>query len=216
MLLLHLPISRVLKTRDIAIVGLVLYTATGVGCAFVDNIYVILCLRAMLGISVGLIMPLSTGLLSYYFPPEEQAKLMGLSTGMNQMGGVVATLLAGFLANMKWNYAFYVYIFGLLSLLMILIWLPNDKLDSANKRGKTFEPRQLLKFHPLVFGMFLLTIVFFVFPTNFAIITTRQLGYDIATITSLMVGLDFIAFVYYLLIFLYYKVYKLLRQTHIR
>jgi hypothetical protein len=35
-------------------------------------------------------MPLSTGLLAFYFPPEEQARLMGLSAAMNQMGGVVA------------------------------------------------------------------------------------------------------------------------------
>ena len=35
------------------------------------------------------------GLLAFYFPPEEQARLMGLSAAMNQMGGVVATLLAG-------------------------------------------------------------------------------------------------------------------------
>ncbi|MBR2232207.1 MAG: hypothetical protein IJ891_07565 [Prevotella sp.] len=64
-----------------------LYVAAGAGCFFVDDIYVLLVMRALLGISVGLIMPLSTGLLAYYFPPEEQAWLMGLSAAMNQMGG---------------------------------------------------------------------------------------------------------------------------------
>ena len=72
-----------------------------------DDICVLLFLRAILGISVGLIMPLSTGLLAFYFPPEEQARLMGLSAAMNQMGGVVATLLAGLLATIEWNYAFW-------------------------------------------------------------------------------------------------------------
>lgn len=28
---------------------------------------------------------------------------MGLSAAMNQMGGVIATLLAGMLANISWN-----------------------------------------------------------------------------------------------------------------
>ena len=67
---------------------------SGACCFFVDNIVILLTLRALLGISVGIVMPLSTGLLSYYYPPEQQAKLMGLSAAMNQMGGVVATLLA--------------------------------------------------------------------------------------------------------------------------
>lgn len=96
--LLFLPISRVLRTRAIAIIGLVLYVAAGTGCFFVDNIHLPLLMRALLGVSVGLIMPLSTGLLSYFYPPEEQARLMGLSAAMNQMGGVVGTLLAGMLA----------------------------------------------------------------------------------------------------------------------
>lgn len=96
--LLFLPISRVLRTRAIAIIGLVLYVAAGTGCFFVDNIHLLLLMRALLGVSVGLIMPLSTGLLSYFYPPEEQARLMGLSAAMNQMGGVVGILLAGMLA----------------------------------------------------------------------------------------------------------------------
>ena len=192
--LLFLPISRVLRTRAIAIIGLVLYVAAGTGCFFVDNIYLLLVMRALLGVSVGLIMPLSTGLLSYFYPPEEQARLMGLSAAMNQMGGVVGTLLAGMLASIAWNYAFLVYLFGLIALVMIVCWLPNEKLGSSNKRGKVFEPRQLLKFHPSVIGMLLLTMVFFVFPTNFAIITSRQLQLDTTAITLIMVALDLLAF----------------------
>ena len=192
--LLFLPISRVLRTRAIAIIGLVLYVAAGTGCFFVDNIHLLLLMRALLGVSVGLIMPLSTGLLSYFYPPEEQARLMGLSAAMNQMGGVVGTLLAGMLASIAWNYAFLVYLFGLIALVMIVCWLPNEKLGSSNKRGKVFELRQLLKFHPSVIGMLLLTMVFFVFPTNFAIITSRQLQLDTTAITLIMVALDLLAF----------------------
>ena len=192
--LLFLPISRVLRTRAIAIIGLVLYVAAGTGCFFVDNIHLLLLMRALLGVSVGLIMPLSTGLLSYFYPPEEQARLMGLSAAMNQMGGVVGTLLAGMLASIAWNYAFLVYLFGLIALVMIVCWLPNEKLGSSNKRGKVFEPRQLLKFHPSVIGMLLLTMVFFVFPTNFAIITSRQLQLDTTAIKLNMDDLDLLAF----------------------
>ena len=192
--LCFLSISRVLRTRAIAIIGLAIYVVAGTGCFFIDNIYALLVMRALLGVSVGLIMPLSTGLLAYFYPPEEQARLMGLSAAMNQMGGVVGTLLAGILASIQWNYSFLVYLFGLIALLMIIRWLPNELLGSSNKRGKAFEPRQLLKFHPSVLGMLLLTMVFFVFPTNFAIITSRQLQLDTATITLIMVALDLLAF----------------------
>lgn len=189
-----LQISRKLRTRTIAVIGLALYVVAGTGCFFINNIYALLVMRALLGVSVGLIMPLSTGLLAYFYPPEEQARLMGLSAAMNQMGGVVGTLMAGILATIDWNYAFLVYLFALIALVMIIKWLPNEKLGSSNKRGKAFEPRQLLKFHPSVIGMLLLTMVFFVFPTNFAIVTGRQLNLDTTTITLLMVALDMLAF----------------------
>ena len=168
-------ISERLRTRSIAMIGLVLYVAAGAGCFFVREIHALLVMRALLGVSVGLIMPLSTGLLAYYFPPSELARLMGLSAAMNQMGGVVATLLAGLLATIEWNYAFLVYILGLIALVMVLVWLPNEQLSSSDKQGYAFEPRHLLKFHPSVIGMLLLMMIFFIFP-------------------MIMVGLDVVAF----------------------
>ena len=192
--LFFLAISRQLRTRAIATTGLLLYVIAGAGCFFVDDIYVLLVMRALLGISVGLIMPLSTGLLAYYFPPEEQARLMGLSAAMNQMGGVVATLLAGLLATIEWNYAFLVYLMGLIAVVMVWLWLPDEQLGSANKRGIPFQPRQLLKFNPSVIGMLLLMMIFFIFPTNFAIIARQQTTLSTESITIIMVGLDVVAF----------------------
>ena len=192
--LFFMSISRRLRTRTIAATGLMLYVVSGAGCFLADNIYVLLFLRAVLGISVGLIMPLSTGLLAFYFPPSEQARLMGLSAAMNQMGGVVATMLAGLLATIEWNYAFLVYLLGLIALLMVLAWLPNEQLDTANKRGVPFQPKQLLKFHPSVLGMLLLMMIFFIFPTNFAITAARQTSLTAEAITIIMVGLDVVAF----------------------
>ena len=192
--LFFMAISRRLRTRAIATTGLLLYVVVGAGCYLVDNIWLLLALRALLGVSVGLTMPLSTGLLAYYFPPEEQARLMGLSAAMNQMGGVVATLLAGLLATIEWNYAFLVYLLGLIALVKVWLWLPDEQLGSADKQGSPFRPRHLLKFHPSVVGMLLLMIIFFIFPTNFAVIASQQIGLSPQAITLIMVGLDVVAF----------------------
>ena len=189
-----LQLSRRIGTRTLAMTGLMLYVIAGAGCFFVKDIYILLLMRALLGVSVGLIMPLSTGLLAYYFPPEQQARLMGLSAAMNQMGGVVATLLAGVLATIQWNYAFLVYMIGLIAAVMVYLWLPDAHLGSSNNHGSTFRPSQLLKFHPSVTGMLLLMILFFIFPTNFAIIAREQTTLSSNAITLIMVGLDAVAF----------------------
>ena len=192
--LFFLNISRHFGTQSIALFGLVLYVLAGAGCFLANDIYVLLGLRALLGVSVGLIMPLSTGLLAYYYPPEKQARLMGLSAAMNQMGGVVATLLAGLLSAIGWRWAFLVYLLGIIAMIMVSLYLPDDHIGSANKRGIPFQPRQLLKFHPSVIGMLLLMMIFFIYPTNFAITAEKQAGLGLQATTLIMVGLDLFAF----------------------
>ena len=98
------------------------------------------------------------------------------------------------MATIEWNYAFLVYLMGLIAVVMVWLWLPDEKLGSANKRGIPFEPRQLLKFHSSVIGMLLLMMIFFVFPTNFAIIAHQQTSLSNEAITMIMVGLDVVAF----------------------
>lgn len=172
--LLFLEISRHFGSRTIALAGLVLYVASGVCCFFATGICVLLVMRALLGVSVGLVMPLSTGLLAYYYPPEQQARLMGLSAAMNQIGGVTATLLAGILCTVGWNYSFLVYSLGLIAVVLVALFLPDERLGSSNKRGVPFAPKQLLKFHPSVVGMVLLMTIFFVFVTNHYGIARRK------------------------------------------
>lgn len=87
--------------RALTMLGLVLYTVGGSAAGLFDSIWAVLIMRALVGVGVGIIMPLSTGLLTYYFPPERREGLMGLSSAANQLGGVVATLLAGVLANIS-------------------------------------------------------------------------------------------------------------------
>lgn len=184
------PLCRLMRTRTLALVGLTLYVTAGAGAFVVDSIGLLLALRALLGVSVGMIMPLSTGLLSYYFPPEQQGRLMGLSAAMNQMGGVVATLLAGVLAAVQWNYAFLVYLAGLLAIVLVALMLPNERLVG---QGGRLRISTLVRFHPSVTSMLFIMLIFFVYPTNFAL-TAQQQGLSPMLTTLIMVGLDVVAF----------------------
>jgi len=159
-------LCRLMKTRTLALAGLGLYVLSGAGAFFVDDIWLLLCFRALMGISVGMIMPLSTGL----------------------MGGVMATFLAGMLAGISWNYAFLVYLLGLIAVILVAAFLPNERLS-----GRGGVSLQLLRrFHPSVVGMFLVMVLFFIYPTNFALTASGTLSEMGVTLT--MVGLDVVAF----------------------
>ena len=186
-------LCRMLCTRTIAVLGLLMYVVFGAGAFFADSIGLILLLRALLGVSVGMIMPLSTGLLSYYYPPKEQARLMGLAACMSQMGGVIATLLSGLLANISWNTSFLVYLFGLPALALVAVYLPNERLHTTSSLHNRSTGTSLLRFAPSVAGMFLQMLIFFIFPTNFAITARANVLLTGNDITFIMVGLDLVA-----------------------
>ena len=180
--------------RTLVITGLLLYTVGGCAAGLFDSIVLVLAMRALVGIGVGIIMPLSTGLLSYFFPPERQEGLMGWSSAMNQMGGVAATLISGLLANISWRLSFLVYLMGLISIVLCLAFMPNDRIGAASPAKEKGSCGVFGKYYTHIIAMFLLMTAFFLYPANFAIVTAAE-GIIPAKYTPvIMAGMDLAAF----------------------
>ena len=189
-------LSRRFSTKTLVLGGLLLYTVGGCAAGLFDQIALVLVMRALVGVGVGILMPLSTGLLTFYYPPERQAALMGYASAMNQMGGVIATLLAGLLSQLNWRASFLVYLLGLLSIVLCLGFLPSDRLDQpqhaeeASAAGSPFRT-----YFVYILAMFLLMSIFFVYPANFALETTAECAVPAQYIAVIMAGADLVAFV---------------------
>lgn len=186
-----------LNTRTLVLLGLLLYTAGGCAAGLFDQIGLVLVMRALVGVGVGILMPLSTGLLTDYFPPEKQAALLGVSSAMNQLGGVIATLLAGLLAGVSWRASFLVYLLGLGSILLCLRYLPGDRIAQqapGNPASDTPAPGGMRTFFVYVLAMFLLMSAFFLYPANFALETSAEGIIGQQYIAAIMAGADLVAF----------------------
>lgn len=182
-------------SKTLVIAGLVLYTVGGCCAGLCDSIGAVLVMRALVGIGVGIIMPLSTGLLTYYFPPERREGLMGLSSAANQLGGVVATLLAGLLAGISWRMSFLVYLMGLISIVLCLVFMPNERIGAQERAGKKSSGEVLRRNAWHIAAMFLLMSAFFVYPANFAIVTAAEGVIPMSLCAPIMAGLDLVAFI---------------------
>jgi MFS family permease len=180
------------NTRTLVLSSLALYVIAGAGAFFLKNLWVILFMRALLGISVGIIMPLSTGLLTFYFDARKQAKLMGLSSSMNYLGGVIATIITGILANISWDLSFLVYLMGLIAFLLCACYLPVSKLPVHE--GRTFSKTNFSRYGSYLVSMLLVMPIFFIYPTNFSILATQDQIISSWTIAPIMAVLDVIAF----------------------
>lgn len=196
--LTNLAFSRlctIFRVRTLVMIGLLLYTVGGCVAGCFNHIGLVLLARALVGVGVGIIMPLSTGLPAFYYSAEQQARLMGYSSAMNQMGGVIATLLSGILAGISWRASFLVYLLGLISIVLCLIFLPNDKISSPKPQGVQAKRGGLKNNWCFILAMFLLMTTFFVYPTNFAMEVAAEGVIPVKYVAVIMAMMDFVAFI---------------------
>lgn len=100
-------------------IGLWLFAASGILYLISNKMWQLIVVSALLGIGSGLIIPLSTGLVSRYFVGTYRVKQFGLSSAITNFTLVIATAVTGYLAEVSWHLPFLVYLLPLISILLV-------------------------------------------------------------------------------------------------
>ena len=113
-------------------IGLWLFAASGILYLISNKMWQLIVVSALLGIGSGLIIPLSTGLISKYFVGTYRVKQFGLSSAITNFTLVIATAVTGYLAEGSWHLPFLVYLLPLISILLVG-HLKESRSDAAVK-----------------------------------------------------------------------------------
>lgn len=131
-------------------VGLWMFAVSGVLYLFSNKIWQLMAVSALLGIGSGLIIPLSTGLISRYFTGNYRVKQFGYSSAITNVTLVVATAVTGYLAEADWHLPFIVYLLPLVSLILSAYIKKDDaQMAEASKTQKVET-----KSEPLIAGKY--------------------------------------------------------------
>jgi len=181
------------KKRSLLIAGISIYIVGGIGGGFATSIYSLLMFRALLGVGVGLILPLSTGLIVDFFEGDQRTKMMGYAAAINNLGAVIAIILAGLLASINWRLAFGVYAIALFSLFLVIFNLPEqEKNEIPEHQEKSSINKEV---YTLMLLIAIVNVVFYSVPTNISILI-RTLKLGDAGITGLVIStLNLTAFI---------------------
>jgi MFS family permease len=126
-------------------------TAAGlaVGCAaaliyllFPTNLPMLFVSSALQGLVSGFVATAFPLLVNAHVRGAERSKVMGIGAGMVQFGRLAAFLVAGFLANLRWNYVYFAYIFMFAAFFLVVFLLPADEplaSGQAQKQGKELQ-----------------------------------------------------------------------------
>lgn len=100
-------------------IGLWLYLISGALYFFCTSMTQLIIVSALLGVGAGIIIPLSTSLVSKFFSGEQRTKQYGYVSALTNITLVVATAVTGYLADIQWRLPFVVYLLPLVSIVLV-------------------------------------------------------------------------------------------------
>lgn len=98
--------------------GLGLFLLSGILYLVSDSMWQLIAVSALLGVGSGMIVPLSTGLISHYFTGEARVRQFGYSSAITNLTLVLATVVTGYLAEISWRLPFVVYLLPAVSIIL--------------------------------------------------------------------------------------------------
>ena len=122
-------------------VGLAIFALSGILYLFAGKMWQLIAISAMLGVGSGMIIPLSTGLISKYFVGPYRVKQFGFSSAITNITLVVATAVTGYLAEVNWHLPFVVYLFTLVSL-VLSVYLRRSMISEEGSASITNDEKE--------------------------------------------------------------------------
>ena len=135
-------------------IGLVIFSLSGILYLLSTKMWQLIVVSALLGIGSGLIVPLSTGLISRFFTGSYRTKQFGFSSAITNVTLVLATILTGYLAEINWHLPFLVYLFPLISIVLSFYLKKNISPYPAGAEPKNNKAGNAQTAHSSSFGKF--------------------------------------------------------------
>lgn len=171
-----------------AIVGLLFFTIFGTAGTYLETMDMLLLSRFLLGITIAILMIVSTSLVGDYFHGEARHKFMGLQSAFMSLGGVFFVVGGGFLSDMNWRYPFLIYIIGLILIPFVVKFLGDRETILHDESDENLNSR--------LFGIYLLAfflmLIFYILPTQIPFLIINKFEAS-GTMTGAIIALAFVS-----------------------
>lgn len=174
------------------VLGCAIFLIGGIGCTLSRTLTELIVTSTLTGIGAGIIIPLSTGLIVDYFTGNYRVKQLGISSAINNLTLVVATLAVGYLADIEWHLAFIVYLLPAITLILVPA-LSHTAVAPEPKEGAQLRQKTINR--NVIIGLML----FYFAITYASLIVTYNTSYLVAemgfsnTTSSVIIAIFFLA-----------------------
>lgn len=176
-------------------VGLWIYLVSGTLYFLCTSMTQLIFVSALLGIGAGIIIPLSTSLVSKFFSGEQRTRQYGYISALTNITLVVATAVTGFLADIQWRMPFVVYLLPVISIMLVssikgseASIMQKHEMYNVHKNEGKIEYNRLIKYM-----LFYLLITYLVMAVNINLpFLLGDLGHD-SGVSGIVISIFFIA-----------------------
>ncbi len=152
--------------KPVLLASLILYGLAGTSGFVLDSLLSILTGRAFLGLAVAGVMSGFTTLIADYFTGTRLNQFMGYQGASIGLGGMIFVLLAGYLADIGWQFPFLIHLFALIILPGVLFAIDEPDIKAGATHQDTHDGKVSFPFKTIALiyaTAFVGMLVFFVF-----------------------------------------------------
>ena len=161
------PLLDRLGRKPVLLISLIIYGVAGTAGYFLNDLISILVSRAVLGVAVAGVMTGFTTLILDYFSGDELNGFLGFQGAFIGLGGMVFLLVAGYLADIGWQYPFLVHLFALLLVPGLIFAIDEpQKIEKPLDLDRPTSTFPWVKLIPIYITVFLGMVIFFIFPVQ--------------------------------------------------
>ena len=186
-------LSKWMSYTKLLYIGLSLFLLSGALYFLCGTMGQLIAVSVLLGAGAGLIIPLSTSLVSMFFYGTYRTRQFGYISAITNIALVVATAVAGWLADVNWRLPFLVYLIPIVSLLL---------MPSLGRSGKTIgvsNLREQVSDGVVNYRSLLKYMLYYLFITYLVMVVSinlpfclGNLGYD-SGVSGMFISLFFVA-----------------------
>lgn len=133
------PIMGVVADRigklKVMIPCLILYAIFGVSATFLHAITPLLVVRGLLGAASGGVAAATIGILGGMYEGEARSRILGYATGIMTTSAIFFPIIGGWVGGMQWQFAFYLYGFGLPVAVLAVLYLKENRSKGESLVG---------------------------------------------------------------------------------
>ena len=133
-------IAKVIGRRMMAVIGMGLFVLTAFLGRFCSTaLWTVYVWSGLLGAGTGLFVPAVASMMLIFYEEEERQVVAGLQTSFVNLGGVVLSLVSGWLAAKLWSNAYLTFALAIPALIMSLRFMPGIEAEREKEHTESGE-----------------------------------------------------------------------------